>query len=185
MRAVLLSIRPKWCRKIADGAKSIEVRKTRPKFQTPFKCYIYCTAGDLQYETQNGMFLRRSGGREVIGEFICDKIYEIAPRWNEYIVMGEKKGATDEIARESCLSFDDMKAYLGEKTGYGWHISDLEIYDTPRELSSFRRKCKNDWWCESCAMYSEHRETCGNAALQINRPPQSWCYIDEANSREN
>lgn len=43
MIAVLISIRPKWCEKIISGEKTIEVRKTRPKMDTPFKCYIYCT----------------------------------------------------------------------------------------------------------------------------------------------
>lgn len=62
---------------------------------------------------------------------------------------------------------------------FGWHISDLVIYDKPRELDDFRRACKNDWWCESCAMYSEYNGTCGNGSLQIRRPPQSWCYVEE------
>lgn len=62
--------------------------------------------------------------------------------------------------------------------GYGWHISNLKIYDTPRELSEFRRACKNDWYCESCAMYREHEEICGNASLRLRRPPQSWCYVE-------
>ena len=43
MKAVLISIQPKWVEKIANGEKTIEVRKTRPNLQTPFKCYIYCT----------------------------------------------------------------------------------------------------------------------------------------------
>lgn len=45
MKAVLISIRPKWCELIASGKKTIEVRKTRPKIETPVKCYIYCTVG--------------------------------------------------------------------------------------------------------------------------------------------
>ena len=45
MNAVLISIRPKWCEKIISGEKTIEVRKTRPKLATPFKCHIYCTRG--------------------------------------------------------------------------------------------------------------------------------------------
>lgn len=40
---LMLSIKPKWCELIASGRKTIEVRKTRPKLETPFKCYIYCT----------------------------------------------------------------------------------------------------------------------------------------------
>ena len=43
-KAAMLSIRPKWCEKIAGGEKTIEVRKTKPKLEAPFKCYIYCTA---------------------------------------------------------------------------------------------------------------------------------------------
>lgn len=42
-KAVLISIRPRWVQKIADGEKTIEVRKTRPQLQTPFKVFIYCT----------------------------------------------------------------------------------------------------------------------------------------------
>ena len=42
-KAVLISIQPKWCKLIAEGEKTLEVRKTRPKLKTPFKCYIYCT----------------------------------------------------------------------------------------------------------------------------------------------
>lgn len=44
-KTVMLSIRPKWCEKIASGEKTIEVRKTRPKLDMPFRCYIYCTQG--------------------------------------------------------------------------------------------------------------------------------------------
>lgn len=50
MKAVLISIRPKWCEKIASGEKKIEVRKSRPKLQTPFKCYIYCTLPRYPHE---------------------------------------------------------------------------------------------------------------------------------------
>lgn len=43
MKSVLISIKPKWCELIANGKKTLEVRKTRPKLEVPFKCYIYCT----------------------------------------------------------------------------------------------------------------------------------------------
>lgn len=53
----MISIRPKWCEKICSGEKTIEVRKTRPKLETPFKCYIYCTvemAGYANADAGNG-----------------------------------------------------------------------------------------------------------------------------------
>ena len=61
MKAVLISIQPKWCELIASGKKTIEVRKTKPKLETPFKCYIYCTQNTpynpvipMRYEKEGG-----------------------------------------------------------------------------------------------------------------------------------
>ena len=163
-KAVLISIRPEWAQKIMEGRKTIEVRKTRPKMNPPFKCYIY-----------------RSVQGGVIGEFICDRIYELETKAHggSYYVKGENQPTTNDVARQSCLDLRDMHEYLQSKVGYGWHISNLRIYDTPRELDDFRRACKNDWWCESCAMYRENDGTCGNGSLQIRRPPQSWRYVEE------
>lgn len=159
-KAVMLSIRPKWVEKIASGEKTIEVRKTRPKLPTPFKAYIYCSQGN------DARRLRGSWGK-VIGEFTCDRIYELAPL----------NHAPDDVEKKACLTREEIVNYL-KGTGYGWHISDLRIYDAPRELSEFRRSCQNSWYCESCAMYRGNNGTCGNESLQIKRPPQSWCYVE-------
>jgi predicted transcriptional regulator len=42
-KAVLISIKPKWCDLIRQGRKTVEVRKTCPKLEVPFKVYIYET----------------------------------------------------------------------------------------------------------------------------------------------
>ena len=160
-KAVLISIRPKWVEKIANGEKTIEVRKTRPKLAMPFKAYIYCSWG------RDARRLRGSWGK-VMGEFTCDRIYELAPL----------NHAPDDVEKQACLTREEIVNYL-KGTGYGWHISDLRIYDKPRELTEFRRACPNSWYCESCAMYWENNGTCGNESLYIKRPPQSWCYVEE------
>lgn len=48
-KSVMLSVRPERCEKICCGEKTIEVRKTRPKLQTPFKCYIYCNCKTVRH----------------------------------------------------------------------------------------------------------------------------------------
>lgn len=159
-KAVMLSVRPKWCEKIINGDKTIEVRKTRPKLETPFKAYIYCSQGN------DARRLRGSWGK-VIGEFTCDRIYELAPI----------NHAPDDVEKQACLTREEIVNYL-KGTGYGWHIVDLRIYDQPRELTEFRRACPNSWYCESCVMHWENNGTCGNERLQIKRPPQSWCYVE-------
>lgn len=84
------------------------------------------------------------------------------------------------MCEAACLTYEELADYIGNgKTGHGWHISDLRIYDQPQELTAFRRACPNSWYCESCAMYWENNGTCGNESLYIKRPPQSWCYVEE------
>ena len=188
-RAVLISIRPKWCEKIADGEKTIEVRKTRPKLETPFQCYIYCTKGqerlveilkdgDENYgEIYHGkpVFIKTSvssvcdmyGKRKmVIGEFICDRIYELETKAHggSYYVKGEDQPTTNDVARQSCLDLRDMHEYLQSQVGYGWHISNLRIYDHPRDLWEFIVLRKTRY---------------GLAPVPITRPPQSWQYVEE------
>ena len=114
-KAVMLSIRPKWCEKIASGEKTIEVRKTRPKIDTPFKCYIYCTIGgqDLNIPISQERLMRDYletgsmkslncplGNGKVIGEFTCDRIYELETkaRGGSYYVIDFYKALGFEIA---------------------------------------------------------------------------------------
>lgn len=177
-KAVMLSIRPKWVEKIASGEKTIEVRKTRPKLDTPFKCYIYCTLPKYPHEDFIATDYPRPqfyGGGKVIGEFICDAItrVNICGFWDD---SGKQ---LDNRLKDTCLTSEEFGNYLGENVGYGWHISNLKIYDAPKKLSEFRRACPNSWYCESCAMYWENNGTCGNESLQLKRAPQSWCYVEE------
>ena len=175
-KTVLISIRPKWCQKIARNEKTVEVRKTRPKLETPFKCHIYCTmdhpyisisCGELDKLNYRTNTVGRCNGK-VIGEFTCDRIYELAPL----------NHAPDDVEKQACLTREEIVNYL-KGTGYGWHIVDLRIYDQLRELTEFRRPCPNDLYCETCAMYSNNTGICNNGALPLRRPPQSWCYVEE------
>lgn len=179
MKSVLISTRPKWCEKIASGKKIIEVRKTAPK-EVPFKAYIYETY-DKKYDDigicwGNGKCFEH-GCKKVIGEFICDKVYLIKNQGSWFSVADEEQGVTNEIARQSCLDYYDMVNYLGEKDGYGWHISDLKIYDKPKPIIQFYKPCpikiKN---CNVCELYSTYTGCCMN---NIDRPPQSWQYVEE------
>ena len=172
--SILISIRPKFVEKIVKGEKTIEVRKTTPK-ETPFKCYIYCTIGN----GMKGDYLVPSGIQcgKVIGEFICDKVYLIKNNGDSFSVAGEEQRVTNEIARKSCLDYYDMVSYLGNKDGYGWHISDLKIYDKPKELSEFKISCNRKNLCYSCNRFTgKPWDICNNT---ITCPLKSWQYVEE------
>ena len=173
MKSVLISIQPKWCELIANGKKTIEVRKTRPRIETPFKVYIYCTYGN---EKENYCVGKRG---KVIGEFVCDRIYEIKNLGSSFMI-GNDIALTNRIARDSCLEFPDLRAYLRDKNGYAWHISKLKIYDKPKELGEFSYPCpdKNYDTCFGCK-YFYHDETEMCCKKEAVRPPMSWCYVEE------
>lgn len=101
-KAVMLSIRPKWCQKIASGEKTIEVRKTKPKLETPFKCYIYCTLPKYPHEdfiTTDYPMPQFYGGGKVIGEFTCDRIDRLAPANEPYGIYD----IDDDYVLQTCL----------------------------------------------------------------------------------
>lgn len=193
MKAVLISIQPQWCELIASGEKTIEVRKTRPKIEAPFKCYIYCTAlkdkkrYTDEFDVCAGKWI---GNSRVIGEFVCDMIeefheWQLSPsgKLQEY-----EQRDLDRFLKESCISFEDVCEYRRNmpyyKPLYGWHISDLKIYDKPKELGEFRKPCNHINDCCTCKeaefQYDgdELRGLVCRREIPLIRPPQSWCYIE-------
>ena len=121
MKAVLISIKPKWCDLIRRGRKTVEVRKTCPKLEVPFKVYIY--------ETMDG----GRGSGLVFGEFVCNGFDVFRP-------IG--KGIS--IKRfpalyESCLTLDEIVKYAQGEPVYGWQISQLKLYEEPLKLEDFSR----------------------------------------------
>ncbi len=169
MKSVLISIQPKWCELIASGKKTIEVRKTAPKLETPFKCYIYEIKGLCSTPTfidEYGYVSYRGRGA-VIGEFVCDYI------WDYY--FWQKEDIDKDTIIDTCLSFDEIWNYGKGKTIYGWDISDLKIYDKPKGLGEFRisRNCKEKD-CETC----KRRRGEYICDKRLTRPFQSWGYVD-------
>lgn len=180
-KAVLLSIKPVWCSKIVLKEKTVEVRKTKPKImEPPFKCYIYCTK-----ERSKMGWLRMVPGKNwqrlddtVIGEFICDEIYKIdmdsvgfnftAPSLDLPVYTMPENNDEECNAKlkklTTCLTDAAISKYLGIHPGYGWHISDLKIYDNPRKLEEFTGLRITRF---------------GIRPVEVQHPPQSWCYVEE------
>lgn len=182
MKAILMSIHPKWCEKIFDREKTIEVRKTVPKLETPFKVYVYMTKRKWIFKFLP--FLKNRFAK-VIGSFVCDWIKEITPYCDIDGCVNQYEHHYPAILGDDCLSFEEMKAYLGNKKGYDWHISELKLFDKPRELKEFRL------WCEKSRKTDDNLEmccSCKNAfsdedgifyGCGLTRSPQSWCYVEE------
>lgn len=177
MKSVLISTQPKWCEKICrkigeeNGIpiylKPVEVRKSAPK-EVPFRAYLYCTNGrfditDIDDLTSESVRIVSEGRGKVIGEFVCDKV--------------ERLPAFFERTDGTCLTVKELDKYGSNRKGelFYWHISELKIYDTPRELGWFRKPCeyaREDYKC--------YPDNCARCPWNtVTRPPQSWQYVEE------
>ena len=183
MKAVLLSIRPNWCKLIWSGMKTVEVRKNRPNLKTPFKVYIYCTGAGNWWQRFPKTGLQQMEER-VIGTFVCDKIDKLVyvgtmMDINILTLDGWYKPA-GELLQAACLTEAATKKYLKGHDGYGWHISDLKIWDEPVRIKDFwgMKPCKHSGDCCTCLQWDNMKEQCC-ASRYISRPPQSWCYMED------
>ena len=186
--------------------KRIEVRKSAPS-EVPFKAYIYatkpkkfCKCGAMSTSDEllwlaNGKVEMGDGFKfwadgdeyqclngRIIGEFICDKVYNLVNAFGGIMFADENLNQLEpQLFRDmSCLTDEQTADYLGDKDGYGWHISDLKIYDRPRELSEFYKPCptkeKGDCLSCDCLADNDYGGICTN---NLTRPPQSWQYVEE------
>lgn len=221
MKSILQSYTPKEIEQIATGKQTIKICKTAPK-DTPFKVYIYCTqkgrplvfAEPSAYCTD--AILHRTYGwnkkeadrvfgiwnGKVVGEYVCDRIY-VRPA--NVLYFGKGKEDYLDLIKSSCMTEMKVLDYMGgqfNKNTYFLHISDLKIYDKPKELSEFRvvdkdalkeceyrkragqpedKTCHNGWikgtWL--CIKSGEY-DWCENCKTKnIQKPPRSWMYVEE------
>lgn len=156
MKAVLLSIKRKWARKILSGEKTVEIRKTAPRLPTPFTVFMYETKAD-------------GGKGAIIGSFTCDEVFDV---WTGY----------DGNKGDDCLTYDEQEAYLGEYGhGYGWHIQQkgMKYYPGGIDLGAFVKSfdCP-EMDCFFCKFWKGGEEMICEALHHLKRPPQSWEYVE-------
>ena len=205
MKSIMLSIKPKYCEMIANGKKTVEVRKNRPKAEPPFRCFVYCTKQGRPlvygspcpgyvdenliqtygYSKEKAEEVFGCWNGKVIGEFICDEIlqYKLADvstdvgtfyYYERYIT--EKNYKVNSL--DDCLNDDELLSYGGYNNSlYGWHISDLVIYDEAKTLEDFARACIGGNDCPNCRLFDFAELECTRERLR--RPPQRWCYVEE------
>ncbi len=195
MKSVLVSEKPIMCDKIANGKKTIIVKKKAPQ-EVPFKAYIYETKGQYVKFTHGAHTKYGYGRGKVIGEFICDKVDDFycasvpyrrdnnlgygqfidngvykVNGWHEGIVFERNDRYIDTMLnnndlKEMCLSAQELFDHIGVgKHLYAWHISDLKIYDKPRNSNEFGK------------VGFGHE-------VPLKRPCAPWCYVEDLKEKK-
>ena len=175
MKAIMISIKPKYVADILNGEKTIEIRKTCPALYSPYDpidVYIYCTKED-----SNGYLIKNRSTNKcefTFNGFIADNCWcangkvvakftlnKVSPLTVSY--YGENGGK--EILEKSCLTYEELLDYKTKHISwdriFAWHIDNLVIFDKPKQIRDFvATKFGKPVW------------------KPVNRPPQSWSYIE-------
>lgn len=211
MTSILISEPPEQVANILNGKQSIIISKTAPKEwkdyisekskekPKPKTGYVYCTNPHAKKvlslftaDFQPYLNTCRSicNGR-VVASFTLMEVEKINcetyPSDDSYQFRHEyfpEKSTEDEILRKSCIS--GLEPYLDGCEGYAWHISDLQIFDKPKNIWEFEhvggylsvKDCpkKEKGFCN---MGFGVRGYSGCDKARLKRPPKPWCYVEE------
>ncbi|MBR2180533.1 MAG: hypothetical protein IJ949_01440 [Oscillospiraceae bacterium] len=190
MKSVLISIQPYWVFLIIaktmgwniGSEKTIEVRKNFPKDENWNKdVKIYCSKDKKSFAKipkEYQPFMEKFLGK-VIGEFVCDTFEHYTS--NCTVFESVLLPSPNDLA-EMCLNLEEFNSYGTKgKLLYGWHISNLIIYHKPKELSEFK-KINRECWYADLGLAKRDCPECQNKGCFVQRPPQSWCYVEGGGS---
>lgn len=124
---------------------------------------------------------------KVIAEFMLNKVDTLERDLNDWLPKN-RYDVSNDLLKDINSNQEQLWNYGQGKTLYAWHIDNLKIYDKPKELDEFygAKECPyKDWgdvnnigcWEYCCEMFS--RGECRFGHLKLERPPQSWCYVEE------
>ena len=159
MKAILMSIKARHNRNIESGLKISELRTLPPNLSTPFKVFTY----------ESGL----DGRHKVINEWICDNI----TTWR--ICMG----IPAHLPKAACISAGEIYEYSkhGLKDVSEMHISNLKIYDKPKEINEFKKAgfmTEKEWLFNLYPNTHCHYDAWAKK-FNIKSPPQSFIYVED------
>lgn len=192
---ILASLKPYYYYLIGERKKIIDVRKSALK-DLPQDIVFYMSKDEKSFAKIPKEFqekYRKHFGKVGLA-IVCDKItrYNCDKNFDEYFIAGYI-GAYMPL-KEMCLTNKDLIEYGKGRPLYGWHISDLKIYDKPKELRKFRKPLDRVWgsycndYCDrGCISFGSTDYSCNdywNWEKGLTRPPQSWQYVEEIEIRQ-
>ena len=170
MKKILISIKPKWVKKILNGDKTIEVRKTAPKCELPCEVYIYCTKENAKYFIDNKIYNAMMNGK-VVANFTLNKVGIFDKKSFGTYEEPFTRNQT-ELLEKSCLAEKELDDYLKGKKGYAWHIDKLVPFDKPKELKEFHHEYKGNKHDDMVDYINFFKLN------PLTHAPQSWQFVE-------
>lgn len=172
MKDIVASLKPYYYYLICEGVKEYEVRKKAPKAEDwSRKVNFYMSKDEKSFAKIPKEFKEKyrkhfgKVGLRVIVDWI--DILECDSNSHLYFSLNG-----------TCLSQEEIRDYCNGQDLSAWHIYDKLILDKPKELSEFK-KIHRECWYADLGLAKRDCPECKNAGCFIQRPPQSWYYVEE------
>ena len=178
MKAIMMSIRPQHVANILNGIKTLEIRKRFPKNYVGW-VYIYVTHGrqllDLRKQDTKDNYRLTAQSKsnnvrwsyppllngKVVAIFWCDDV----EKFDRIVIDFER----EYIKQNACISQLELDNYIKDNIGYAIHITDLEIFNKPKEISEFEHQVVY------VNVYTGEKRYLREP---LRKAPQSWCYVE-------
>ncbi len=186
MKSVLRSIKPYYLYLIITGRKTVELGKDFPVSpEWDRKVELYCSKDKKSFKRipeEDREWMRKYIGK-VACRFVCDKIDEMLPDYNpitKQFFYNNNWESNDWNSNDTCLSTEELNVYGKRKPLYGWHITDLKIYDKAKRLDEFYKVGKHEAckYGKKTCLNLRITDFCKRCEFEITRPPQSWQYME-------
>ena len=190
-----MPIKPEGVEKILSGEKTLEIRKTAPKEWVdylngktdkrpePMTVSIYCTKNGVAVETYCGLGFPSPINGRVGAKFTLKEIEKCVNPFFPKGSFATKRVTYESLLGRSCMNAEQLDGCLGGKGkfGYAWYISDLEIFNYPKELRKFTPICTKKR-CNGCKYFGwQHQwDIVCNRPRPLSKAPRSWCYVEES-----
>ena len=207
MKAIVKTIKPKTCANIMNRNQSILVIKNKREATAIQKLidengyadiYAYCSKSNTQYlvgsknkvceiltkaaDTRFSPNIGKyTGNGKVLFKFRCYEMEEIL----NYGLARRSEMMMEELLKGSCLTMEQLNKYAPHKEYddddyiYTIHISDLEIFDQPKELSEFYKVGFDKALKESLnSKPYPLSSVCIEKQYQLTKAPQNMCYVE-------
>lgn len=199
--AIAITIKPQHLCNICNGIKDGEVRKNKAlinavkkEIAEKGKATIYCvcskggkglTMSINGYRLAYNNKLGRVFNGKVVCKFECEKVEDIIAKQYQGMTYFETESMNElTLLSYLRLSFCELEKYLRTKDnklglnnvhrGAFIHISNLKIFDKPKELKELKHWTKK--WIDcgmDCPPYVD------DVLVPLTKAPQNFCYVED------
>ena len=193
--AIAITIKSPHCCNILNGIKKGEIRKNENLHAAIEKAiaekgkatiYVICSKskpmlfetygynGFRRFKTSDTALILNALNGKVVCKFECEKVEELYTDEDAWSYYTDTITEDYKVSKIACVDDVDIEEYLNGSIGYFIHISNLKVFEEPKELKELKHWTKK--WIDcgmDCPPYVD------DVLVPLTKAPQNFCYVED------